>query len=244
MGHGEAEFVHGDGEIGDHEEHGAQAGGQLSPRPQVVGQLQACHRPPAHEADQADVHGHQVGEGSGEVGVQEHVAEGGDPGDDQARSHVEGLHPEGGRVEDVGDGEHQEAWRKHSKKNVKSRFLTGFNGSDRRGTRRMPWVGELAVSLTVDEVALLLPDEKGVAQSGEDEARQDLPRAGVSAQEAEAVRQQEDPQAEDGQTFDQGAEPGGAGGGQPQNKVHAGGLEERHQLGSFTFDLKTGERPG
>lgn len=61
-----------------------------------------------------------------------------------------------------------------------------------------PGKGELAVSLTVDEVALLLPDEEGVAQSGEDEACQDLPRAGMSAQEVEAVRQQEDPQAEDG----------------------------------------------
>lgn len=96
----------------------------------------------------------------------------------------------------------------------------------------------------MDEVALLLPDEEGIAQSGEDEASQDLPRAGMSAQEAEAVCQQEDPQAEDGQTFDQGAEPGGTGGGQPQDKVHTGGLEERHQLGSFTFDLKTEERPG
>lgn len=96
----------------------------------------------------------------------------------------------------------------------------------------------------MDEVALLLPDEKGVAQSGEDEASQDLSRAGMSTQEAEAVRQQEDPQAEDGQTFDQGAEPGGTGGGQPQDKVHTGGLEEWHQFRSFTFDLKSGERPG
>lgn len=90
----------------------------------------------------------------------------------------------------------------------------------------------------MDEVALLLPDEEGVSQGGEDEPGQDLPRAGSSAQEAESVRQQEDPQAEDGQTFDQGAEPGGAGGGQPQHKVHAGGLEERHQLGSLTLDLE------
>lgn len=109
MGHGEAEFVHGDGEIRDHEEHGAQAGGQLSPGPKVVRQLQACHGSPAHEANEADVHGHQVGEGSGEVGVQKDVAEGGDAGDDQARSHVERLHPKGRGVEDVRDGEHQEA---------------------------------------------------------------------------------------------------------------------------------------
>lgn len=34
--------------------------------------------------------------------------------------------------------------------------------------------------LTVDEVALLLPDEKGIAQSREDEASQDLAGAGVS----------------------------------------------------------------
>lgn len=95
----------------------------------------------------------------------------------------------------------------------------------------------------MDKVALLLPDEKGVAQSREDEASQDLSRTGMSTQEAEAMRQQEDPQAEDGQTFDEGAEPGGAGRGQPQDKVHTGGLEEWHQLGSLTFDLEIGERP-
>lgn len=111
MGHGEAEFVHGDGEIRDHEEHGAQAGGQLSPSPEVVGQLQACHGSPAHEADKADVHGHQVGEGSGQVGVEKGVADGGDASDDQACSHVERLHSKGGGVEDVGDGEHQETCR-------------------------------------------------------------------------------------------------------------------------------------
>lgn len=34
--------------------------------------------------------------------------------------------------------------------------------------------------LTVDEVALLLPDEKGVTQSRKDEASQDLTGIGVS----------------------------------------------------------------
>lgn len=48
---------------------------------------------------------------------------------------------------------------------------------------------ECTFLLTVDKVALLLPDEKGVAQGREDEAGQDFAGAGVSAQEAEAVRQ-------------------------------------------------------
>lgn len=45
------------------------------------------------------------------------------------------------------------------------------------------------VLLTVNEVALLLPDEKGVAQSREDEAGQDLAGTGVGTQEAEAMCQ-------------------------------------------------------
>lgn len=90
----------------------------------------------------------------------------------------------------------------------------------------------------MDEVALLLPDEKGVAQSGEDEPRQDLAGTGTSAEEAEAVSQQEHPQAEDRQTFDEGAEPGWGGGGQPQHEVDAGGFEERHQLWAFALHLE------
>lgn len=109
MRHGEAELVDGDGEVGHHEEHGAQAGRQLGPGPQVVGQLQARHRPPAHEADEADVDGHQVGEGPGQVGVEQQVAERGHGRDDQAGAHVKGFHAKGRGVEDVGDGKHQEA---------------------------------------------------------------------------------------------------------------------------------------
>lgn len=90
----------------------------------------------------------------------------------------------------------------------------------------------------MDEVALLLPDEKGITQSRKDETGQDLAGAGVSAKEAETVGQQKDPQAEDGQTFDQSAEPGWARGGQPQDKVHTGCLEEWHQFGAFALDLK------
>lgn len=90
----------------------------------------------------------------------------------------------------------------------------------------------------MNEVALLLPDEKGVAQGREDEASQDLAGAGVGAQEAEAVCQQEDPQAKDGQTLDEGTEPRRAGGGQPQDKVNAGRLKERHQLGPLALHLR------
>ena len=88
------------------------------------------------------------------------------------------------------------------------------------------------------EVALLLPDEERVAEGGEDEAGQDLTGVGVRPQEAEPVGQEEDPEAEDGQTLDEGAEPGGAGGGQPQHEVHAGGLEEGHQLGALALHLQ------
>lgn len=56
--------------------------------------------------------------------------------------------------------------------------------------------------LTVNKVALLLPDEKGVTQRRKDEARQDPARTGVSAEEAEPMSQQKHPEAEDGQTFD------------------------------------------
>lgn len=106
VGHGEAELVHGNGEIGDHEEHSAQAGRQLGPGPQVVGQLQASDRPPAHEADQGDVDRDQVGERTGEVRVQQAVAQGRYKSDDQTHAHVNRLHPKGGGVEDVGDGKH------------------------------------------------------------------------------------------------------------------------------------------
>lgn len=67
--------------------------------------------------------------------------------------------------------------------------------------------GVFGVLLTVDKVALLLPDEKSVAQSREDEAGQDLAGTGMGTEEAEAVCQQKYPEAKDGQTFDEGAEP-------------------------------------
>lgn len=38
----------------------------------------------------------------------------------------------------------------------------------------------VTTQLTVDEVALLLPDEKGITQSGKDEASQDLTGTGMS----------------------------------------------------------------
>lgn len=43
--------------------------------------------------------------------------------------------------------------------------------------------------LTVNEVTLLLPDKKGIAQGREDEASQDLAGTGVGTKEAEAVCQ-------------------------------------------------------
>lgn len=61
----------------------------------------------------------------------------------------------------------------------------------------------------------------------------------MSTEEAESMSQQEYPQAEDGQTFDEGTEPGRAGGGQPQDEVYTGWLEEWHQFRAFTFDLET-----
>lgn len=111
VGHGEAELVERDGEVGHHEEHGADAGRQLGPRPQVVAQLHARHRPPAHEADQGDVDSHQVGERAREVGVQEGIAGAGNNAHQQAGFEVQRLHAKGWRVQDVCDGEHQQTWR-------------------------------------------------------------------------------------------------------------------------------------
>lgn len=50
--------------------------------------------------------------------------------------------------------------------------------------------------------------------------------------------QKEEPEAEDGQALDEGADPRWAGRGQPEHKIHAGGLEEGHQLGSLTLHLE------
>lgn len=50
--------------------------------------------------------------------------------------------------------------------------------------------------------------------------------------------QKEEPEAEDGQALDEGADPRWAGQGQPEHKIHAGGLEEGHQLGSLTLHLE------
>lgn len=95
-----------------------------------------------------------------------------------------------------------------------------------------------AILLTMDEVSLLLPDEKGITQSWKDETSQNLAGAGVSTEEAESMSQQKHPQAEDGQTFDKGTEPGRARGGQPQDEVNTGCLEERHQFGTFALHLE------
>lgn len=62
--------------------------------------------------------------------------------------------------------------------------------------------------LTMNEVALLLPDEESVTQRRKDKSGEDLAGTGVSPQEAEAMRQQKHPEAEDGQTFDKCAKPG------------------------------------
>lgn len=52
------------------------------------------------------------------------------------------------------------------------------------------------------------------------------------------MSQKEDPQAEDGQTFDEGTEPGGAGSWQPEDKIDTSGFKEGHQFGAFTLHLK------
>lgn len=52
------------------------------------------------------------------------------------------------------------------------------------------------------------------------------------------MRQKEEPEAEDGQALDEGADPRWAGRGQPEHKIHAGGLEEGHQLGPLTLHLE------
>lgn len=54
--------------------------------------------------------------------------------------------------------------------------------------------------------------------------------------------QQEDPETENGQTFNKGTEPRWAGGGQPQHKIDTGGFEEWHQLWAFAFHLHKNNR--
>lgn len=88
------------------------------------------------------------------------------------------------------------------------------------------------------KVALVLPDEEGIPYSRKDKPHKDAGSAGVGLQESKAMRQQEEPQAEDGQALDEGADPGRAGGGQPEHKIHASGLEEGYQFRSFTFHLE------
>lgn len=50
--------------------------------------------------------------------------------------------------------------------------------------------------------------------------------------------QKEEPEADDRQALDEGAEPRWVGRGQPEHKIYAGGLEEGHQLGSLTLHLE------
>lgn len=52
------------------------------------------------------------------------------------------------------------------------------------------------------------------------------------------MSQKENPQAEDGQAFDEGTEPRGAGSWQPEDKIDTSGFKEGHQLGTFTLHLK------
>jgi len=51
------------------------------------------------------------------------------------------------------------------------------------------------------------------------------------------MSEQKNPKTEDGQAFDEGTVPGGARGGQPQNKVDASGFEEWNKLWTLALDL-------
>ena len=95
----------------------------------------------------------------------------------------------------------------------------------------------------MDKVTLVLPDEEGVAYGREDKPHEDAGSAGVGQQEPQAMGQEEEPEAEDWQALDEGADPRRAGRGQPEHEIHTGSLEEGHQLGSLTLHLEdTGRR--
>lgn len=92
------------------------------------------------------------------------------------------------------------------------------------------------------KVSGVLPDEEGIAHSGEDESRKDEGGTGVGQQESKAMGQKKKPEAEDGQALDKGAEPGWAGGGQPEHEIHTGSLKEGHQLGPLALHLEEREQ--
>lgn len=128
VGHRKAELVNCNGQIRHHEKHRADAGRELGPCPEVVAQLHAGDRSPAHEANQGDVDSYQVGEWAREVGVQEGITGTANKAHQEAGLQVQRLHAKGWGVQDVCDGEHQQ---------------------------------------TMNEVALLLPDEKGISHCRE-----------------------------------------------------------------------------
>lgn len=88
------------------------------------------------------------------------------------------------------------------------------------------------------KVAVVLPDEEGITHSREDEPHKDEGGTGMGQQEPEAMGQKEKPEAEDGQALDKGTDPRWAGRGQPEHKIHTGGLKEGYQFGSFTLHLE------
>ena len=57
------------------------------------------------------------------------------------------------------------------------------------------------------KVTLVLPDEDGVAYGGEDEPHEDAGGTGMGQQESQAMGQEEEPEAEDWQALDEGADP-------------------------------------
>jgi hypothetical protein len=65
----------------------------------------------------------------------------------------------------------------------------------------------ITVLLTVHKVALVLPDEEGITYSREDEPHKDESGTGVGQQESKAMGQKEEPEAEDRQALDKGADP-------------------------------------
>lgn len=76
-------------------------------------------------------------------------------------------------------------WLLHDGQNYKNKAqIEGKKNNETIVTKRLNVGGFL---FTVDEVALLLPDEKGITQSRKDEASQDLAGIGVSTEEAESM---------------------------------------------------------
>ena len=95
---------------------------------------------------------------------------------------------------------------------------------------------------TLKVLVACLPHQKGISKYGEDEADEDEAWVAVVLAQAHAMEEDEEDERDDGQAFGNAEEDGGALTAAVEHKVDGHGLEERHQLGSHTLQLKTNTR--